>query len=260
METPQALEEKELAIHFFKSKSMKLFTIPNLMTLGNLLCGCLGLFFIFEGNLIAASYLIFLAGILDFLDGFVARLLGQHSEIGKQLDSLADMVTFGVLPSVLMVKLIQSSTMASESINYQTITSWLPYLGLAIALFSCLRLAKFNIDTRQSTSFIGLPTPANAFVVASLPMVLKFNPEFSGVILNTNILVFYTLFISYLLIAEIPLFAIKFKDFGWQSNKIKYLFLAFALIIGIFFQFLAIPLIIFMYVLISIIDNFTKKS
>lgn len=230
------------------------------MTLGNLLCGCLGLFFTFDGNLIAASYFIFVAGILDFLDGFVARLLNQHSEIGKQLDSLADMVTFGVLPSVMMVQLIQTSIRISEAPFSQNILPFLPYLGLSIAIFSCLRLAKFNIDTRQTTSFIGLPTPANAFVIASFPMVIQFNPEFSGLILHAGILILYSLFISYLLIAEIPLFALKFKSFEWKVNRMKYLFLIFSLISITILKFLAIPLIIFVYVMISFVDNYTKKS
>ncbi len=265
MVQPLALVKKEILIHFFKLLFMKLFTIPNLMTLGNLLCGCLGLFFVFEGNLITASYLIFFAGVLDFLDGFVARLLQQHSEIGKQLDSLADMVTFGVLPSIIIVKLIHLSTEYSlplmpENLKFEHPMPKIAYIGLVIALFSCLRLAKFNIDTRQSTSFIGLPTPANAFVVASFPLILQFNPIYSEGLLNTNLLIAYSLIISYLLIAELPLFALKFKKFDWSSNKIKYLFLLISIFLVLLIQFLAIPIIIFIYIIISVIDNFTKKN
>ena len=247
---------------------MKLFTIPNVMTLGNLLCGCLGIVFVFEGNLLYASYLIFIAGILDFLDGFVARLLHQHSEIGKQLDSLADMVTFGVLPSFILAKLIQLSTnqdsilsdFVPSNILSQAHLPLLAYLAFVLALFSCLRLAKFNIDTRQSDSFIGVPTPANAFVVAAFPLIIEFNPEYKFLIINSIFLITYTLIMSYLLISEIPLFALKFKDFSWAFNQIKYIFLIISVILLLTLQFVAIPLIIFLYIILSVISNFQAKK
>ncbi len=246
---------------------MKLFTIPNIMTLGNLLCGCLGIVFVFEGNLLWASYLIFLAGILDFLDGFVARLLKQHSEIGKQLDSLADMVTFGVLPSFILAKLIQLasskdsvlSDLLPSNILSQVHLPLLAYIPFILALFSCLRLAKFNIDTRQSDSFIGVPTPANAFVVAAFPLILEFNTEYKFIILNSTFLITYTLIMSYLLISEIPLFALKFKNFSWADNKIKYIFLILSVILLVVLQFVAIPLIIFLYIIMSIMNNTQSK-
>ena len=247
---------------------MKLFTIPNLMTLGNLFCGCLGIVFVFEGNLLWASYLIFIAGILDFLDGFVARLLKQHSEIGKQLDSLADMVTFGVLPSFIIAKLIQISTtqntvlsdLIPSNILSQTHLPILAYVAFILALFSCLRLAKFNVDTRQSDSFIGVPTPANAFVVAAFPLIITFNPEYKILILNATFLISYTLLMSYLLIAEISLFALKFKNFSWTSNQIKYIFLILSIILLISIKLVAIPLIIFLYIILSVISNFQAKK
>lgn len=247
---------------------MKLFTIPNIMTLGNLLCGCLGIVFVFEGNLLYASYLIFIAGILDFLDGFVARLLNQHSEIGKQLDSLADMVTFGALPSFILAKLIQLSINKDSILSdflpsnllSQAHLPFLAYIAFVLVLFSCLRLAKFNIDTRQSDSFIGVPTPANAFLVAAFPLILEFNPEYKFLILNSTFLISYTLIMSYLLISEIPLFALKFKSFSWKSNQIKYIFLILSVILLISLQFVAIPLIIFLYIIMSIISNFQPKK
>jgi len=258
---------------------MKLFTIPNIMTLGNLLCGCLGIVLVFEGNLLWASYLIFIAGVLDFLDGFVARLLKQHSEIGKQLDSLADMVTFGVLPSFILFMLQTKKTvlytsfwmtnaqkqLQGEDGMYAFIGSLTPYtfysfLAFALTLFSALRLAKFNIDTRQSDSFIGVPTPANAFVVASFPLILEFNPEYKFLILNSTFLITYTLIMSYLLISEIPLFALKFKSFSWGSNQIKYIFLILSVILLVVLQFVAIPLIIFLYIILSVISNFLPKN
>jgi CDP-diacylglycerol---serine O-phosphatidyltransferase len=247
---------------------MKLFTIPNIMTLANLLCGCLGIVFVFEGNLLWASYLIFIAGILDFLDGFVARLLNQHSEIGKQLDSLADMVTFGALPSFILAKLIQLSIsqdnilsdLLPSNLLSQTHLPLLAYIAFILALFSCLRLAKFNIDTRQSDSFIGVPTPANAFVVAAFPLILEFNPKYKFLILNSTFLIAYTLVMSYLLISEIPLFALKFKNFSWASNQIKYIFLILSVILLVALQFVAIPLIIFLYIILSVISNFRANK
>ena len=250
---------------------MKLFTVPNIMTLGNLLCGCLGIVFVFEGNLLYASYLIFIAGILDFLDGFVARLLHQHSEIGKQLDSLADMVTFGILPAFIVFMLIvqisgyekYNGSQLDGSVYYidgPLLPFLRPFIAFSLALFSALRLAKFNIDTRQSDSFIGVPTPANAFVVAAFPLILKFNPEYKFLILNSTFLITYTLIMSYLLISEIPLFALKFKNFSWASNKIKYIFLIISVILLLALQFVAIPLIIFLYIILSVISNFQAKN
>lgn len=239
------------------------------MTLGNLLCGCLGILSAVSGELTLASYLIFIAGILDFLDGFVARLLKQHSEIGKQLDSLADMVTFGVLPSFILFMIISGEPLCNT--NYQPYAFighaspnfknfLLAFIAFILALFSCLRLAKFNIDTRQSDSFIGVPTPANAFVVAAFPLILEFNPEYKFLILNSTFLISYTLIMSYLLISEIPLFALKFKNFSWASNQIKYIFLILSVILLVSLQFVAIPLIIFLYIILSVINNFLPKN
>lgn len=230
---------------------MKLFTIPNLMTLGNLLCGCLGIIAVFEGNLITASYLIFIAGILDFLDGFVARAMNSSSPIGKELDSLADMVTFGALPAFMVMKLL---TMANPNLEV-----YFMYLPLVLALFSALRLAKFNIDTRQSESFIGVPTPANALVVSALPLILEFNAEYSDYIQNPYTLIAYSLIMSYLLVAELPLFALKFKNFNWNDNKIKFIFLILSVILLVVFKFVAIPLIIFLYIVLSVVNQLIGK-
>lgn len=240
------------------------------MTLGNLLCGCLGIFCVFEGLLIWASHLIFIAGVLDFLDGFVARLLKQHSEIGKQLDSLADMVTFGVLPAFIVFELLvqiggyvkYDGSLGSDLyfIDGPLLLFCRPAIAFLLALFSALRLAKFNIDTRQSDSFIGVPTPANAFVVAAFPLILEFNPEYKFLILNSTFLISYTLIMSYLLISEIPLFALKFKNFSWASNQIKYIFLILSIILLVALQFVAIPLIIFLYIILSVVNNLLSKK
>jgi CDP-diacylglycerol--serine O-phosphatidyltransferase len=222
---------------------MKLFTIPNLLTLGNLLCGCFGIFFVFEGDLKMASYLTGLALLLDFGDGFLARLLNSASPIGKELDSLADMVTFGALPAFVVFSLARNAT--GEFPEY------LPYLAFVIAVFSALRLAKFNIDTRQSESFIGLPTPANGMIVAAFPFILdNSNLAFLA---NPWVLIAYAFVISFLLIAEIPLFALKFKNFTWQDNRIKYIFLVLSLVLLVLFMIPAIPLIIILYFLLSLL-------
>lgn len=223
--------------------------LPNFLTSFNLLCGCVGVVQVFQGEIVLASYLIWLAALFDFLDGFIARAVGAFSEIGKQLDSLADMVTFGLLPSMIMFALISQST--SSVI--------LPYFAFLIAVFSALRLAKFNIDTRQTTSFIGLPTPANAIFISSLPIIISMNYfGLAGIILEPFFLMGITLLFSYLLIAELEMFSLKFKNFSWESNKITFVFLVSALVLFIIFRFLAIPLIIVLYILLSI--GFAIKS
>lgn len=228
---------------------IKLFTIPNMMTLGNLLCGCLGILCVFEGNLIWASYLIGIALVLDWGDGFVARLFNQSSIIGKELDSLADMVTFGVLPSFILYGFLKDNS-----------AGYLAYIPFVLVLFSALRLAKFNIDTRQSESFIGVPTPANAMIVASLPLILLSNNNYESIIHNANYIIAYSLIMSYLLISELPLFALKFKNFSWANNKIKYIFLIISVLMLLALQIVAVPLIIIFYIALSIINNLWLKA
>lgn len=223
------------------------------MTCGNLLCGCLGILQTMQGSLATAAWLILLAMVLDFGDGFVARLVSAQSPIGKELDSLADMVTFGALPALMMFELLGGQRTTDGSAQ----TSWIPYLALSLAVFSALRLAKFNIDTRQSDSFIGVPTPANALVIASLPLMAD-APAFLGfemqsLFLNRPFWIGYTLLMSYLMVAELPLFALKFKSFGWQANRIKYIFLLLSALLLLFLQFAAVPLVIFLYILFSLI-------
>ena len=204
--------------------------------------------------LIYASFLIGAAAIFDFLDGFAARLLKVHSEIGKQLDSLADMVTFGVLPGMILFNLIQPTLRANE------LPSQLAFITFLIPVFSALRLAKFNIDTRQSDSFIGVPTPANSILIGSLPLILKYNPSFECLILNPYFLIITTIIMSYLLVAELPLFALKFKNFTWADNKIRYIFLVLSLILLFAFQFTGIPFTILLYIVLSVINNLQKRK
>lgn len=222
--------------------------IPNTLTCCNLLCGCLGIVQVLEGNLLWGPYLIWLAAIFDFFDGFAARLLKVSSPIGAELDSLADMVTFGVLPSLMLFKMLSSPSLPV----------WVPYLALVVAVFSALRLAKFNVDTRQTSSFIGVPTPANALLISSFPLILAHNQTgFYNFMLEPVFLLIVAFGMSFLLVAEIPLFALKFKDFSWQHNRIKYIFLGLSLLLIIFFNFVAIPLVILLYVFLSLL---TKKQ
>jgi CDP-diacylglycerol--serine O-phosphatidyltransferase len=162
--------------------------------------------------------------ILDFLDGFVARLLKISSDIGKQLDSLADVVTFGVLPSLIIYKLLENSDLEP---------SYLKYAAFVMAAASALRLAKFNIDNRQSDSFIGLPTPANALFILSLPLVLKYSDSMIALELLTNhaFLLLITLLSAYILNAEIPLFSLKIKKLNFADNKLQIFFLLFSVLL-----------------------------
>lgn len=228
--------------------------LPNAMTCANLLCGCLGIVQVFEGELAIASWLILLAAVLDFLDGFVARALRAQSPIGKELDSLADCVTFGVLPAFIMFSLLRDPFGGNSGIN----SSLYPYLAFSLAVFSALRLAKFNIDTRQSDSFIGVPTPANAMVIAALPLIIAYQPNYSSWAVNPYILYTYTVLMSYLLVAELPLFALKFKSFSWSENRIKFIFLMVSALLLLILRYAAVPLIIFLYILLSILTRKQK--
>jgi CDP-diacylglycerol--serine O-phosphatidyltransferase len=209
-----------------------------------------GIVSVFQNDLNFAAYMIGLAAVLDFGDGFAARILKSFSAIGKELDSLADCVTFGVLPGMIMYKLLQRSLMHDKySIELFVL---LPYLAFLISIFSALRLAKFNVDTRQTDSFIGVPTPANALFIGSLPLILWQYPHWNAYILSPYALIAYVLVMSFLMVSEIPLFALKFKDFTWTNNRVRYIFLIASLALIVFFQFAALPLIIALYIVLSL--------
>ena len=232
--------------------------IPNTITLLNLFCGCIALIFVSRDQFEMAFYFVCLGIFLDFFDGFFARLFKVSGPLGLQLDSLADMVTSGVVPGFVMFKMMLSSNAAMSE-------GWLqyfPYLGFIIALGSCMRLAKFNIDTRQTDSFIGLPTPANALFILSLPLVLKYSDSLMMLEILTEkwVLLLISLFSAYILNAEIPLFSLKIKKFNFKDNALQIVFLIIAVLLLVFLNYLAIPLIIIFYVLLSVISNkFLKK-
>lgn len=237
--------------------------IPNLLTLGNLLSGTVATILAVEGDFVSAGLFVVLGIFFDFFDGFVARLLNVSGELGKQLDSLADMVTSGVVPGIIMYQLLKNGIEnVGDFSNDFEIINYIPYLGLILTLAACYRLAKFNIDTRQSESFIGLPTPAMSLFVISLPLILEFsNYSFiSGLIQNNYFLLGVTLILSYLMNAEIPLFSLKFKDFSFKNNAVKYLFLIASIVLIITLKYISIPLIIVIYVLLSVINNVQIES
>lgn len=222
--------------------------IPNAVTCLNLFSGCLGIVFAFQGELKSASYAILAAAILDFLDGMLARLLKAYSDIGKELDSLADMVSFGVLPSVIIYQLsLQSPQTGSWS-------TWISYSAFLIAVFSALRLAKFNIDVRQSENFIGLPTPANALLISSFPFIIDQGGSLSSYILNPLYLLLFSMVMGILLVSEIPLISLKFKNIELKQNLLRYILVFSSLILLLLFKFAAVPLIIILYFLISFIQ------
>lgn len=212
----------------------------------------------FQGNLHIAAYLTGIAAVFDFLDGMVARMLKAYSDIGKELDSLADMVTFGVLPAVVMFKLMETAFGYGTGFCIGELCITPPYLAFLIAIFSALRLAKFNVDTRQAESFIGVPTPANAIFINSLPLLLLHRPGLQDMLLNMNTLSFTTILFSFLLVSPIPLFSLKMKNFSFEDNKIRYAFLAIALAMIIALSYVAIPLIILLYIVLSILNMFLK--
>jgi CDP-diacylglycerol---serine O-phosphatidyltransferase len=229
--------------------------IPNFITLLNLLSGVISIVFFSQDQLTMAAYMIFLAAVFDFLDGFSARMLKAYSPLGAQLDSLADVVSFGVSPSLILFALISKSHgLPAVLWNDQNL---LPFFALVVPLFAALRLAKFNIDDRQTESFIGLPSPASGLLLASLPLVREQLYEqqslFYMVVTNTYFYIGMGLIMSVLMISELPLFGLKFKSFALKGNEVRYFFLLASIILIVTLQFVAIPFIILLYLLLSLI-------
>ena len=235
--------------------------IPNTITLFNLASGLLAIIAIFKGYYDEAFLFVCLGIFFDFWDGFFARKFKVSGELGLQLDSLADVVTSGVVPGLMIFKLLLDIQEDDTSIYYLTedyyYMGFVPYLGFIITLASAYRLAKFNIDTRQSDSFIGLPTPANALFIMSIPMI-----QFDGThewlvnaLFNPFVLLIISFVSAYMLNAEIPLFSLKIKDFSWDKNKLQVFFLAIAATLFLFLDFTALPIIILLYVVLSVVNN-----
>lgn len=284
-----------------------MFNIPNILTGFNLLAGITSIIFLFSGRLELAVLAIFVGAIFDFFDGFAARLLKKQGEIGKQLDSLADMVTFGVAPGLIVFVLLilsgglditlnhglsvndfwQEGTMG-HSVQYwinvylndimqnenpiypNYFEGWylfLPFIALLIPFMSMFRLAKFNLDTRQSEKFIGLPTPANSIFFASFALILwdgfatqDWRSALSLTLIKDQVLMTFVVVFSALLVSELNLFSLKFKSFGIKENGIRYLFLLISLILFITLFVWAIPIIILLYILMSLVGNVMEKE
>ena len=232
--------------------------VPNAITCLNLFSGCIAVVMAFRGLFFYALLFVILAAVFDFFDGFAARLLHASSPIGKELDSLADMVSFGVAPSVVVFTQLSWLDGAGK---------FLPFGAFLIAVFSALRLAKFNVDDRQTTSFIGLATPANALffmglfvIVDPLTPVASYLEPHRGLIhpilFQPAVVMLLVVFFSCLLVSEIPMFSLKFKSFRWEDNRVRFIFLGLSLILLVTLQFVALPFIILLYLLSSVFDSY----
>ena len=267
-----------------------MFSLPNILTAMNLVCGIISIIATLAGRIDISPFFLFAAMGFDFLDGFVARKLAIQNELGKQLDSLADMVSFGLAPGIIVMVMIilgvHDGTIAPHDYNYQAtsytwfqIQAWmqaifynvpnhfdasikyLPFLAFIIPVLSLFRLAKFNIDTRQSDSFIGLPTPANALLICFLPMFMTNEGNVvADLLLKPYVLIVICVVVSYLMIAELPLIALKFKQFSIVGNEWRYAILLLSFLLLLILKQLAVPLIIILYVILSVLQNSLSKT
>ena len=233
--------------------------IPNIVTLCNLLCGTLATIFAVDGHFELTAFFVALGVFLDFFDGFFARILKVSGELGKQLDSLADMVTSGVVPGIVLFSLLGYE---KQGLDEFSLFSAIPLIGLLVTIAACYRLANFNLDTRQSESFIGLPTPAMSLFVVSLPLIqmhsdIDFIRELIG---NTYFLISISIFFSFLMNSKLHLFSLKFKNYTLRENLFKYVLMVLSVIFLITMKFLAVPIIILCYLILSIIKNSMKTK
>ena len=220
--------------------------IPNLLTISNLICGCIALYFTFKGELVFTAYLISLAAIFDFMDGAAARLLNVSNPLGKELDSMADMVSFGLVPGSVVFHLLEETPLSQYS-----------FMALVIPIFSAYRLAKFNVDENQNENFIGLPTPANCLVFISIPLITTFNSESTIAYLFEipEILLIITILMSLALVSRINMFSLKFKNLKFQDNKFRFFLITMSIILLTWLEFSAIPIIILLYIMMSIVKR-----
>lgn len=258
-----------------KKQDMKkiVASIPNTITSLNLFSGCVACVMAFNGNFFWAAMFIYLASVFDFFDGMAARALHVSSPIGKELDSLADMVSFGVAPGVVVYTWLCSLFSKTELFllpNDATVlfrgNEVLPFIAFLIPVFSALRLAKFNLDERQTSSFIGLPTPANSIFFASLiavadlqastnPLLSAFSEWVLGICNSVLFVVLLVLLFSWLLVAEIPMFSLKFKNLKWADNKTRFIFLMLSVFLLLLLWWGAAPLVILLFIAMSLIDG-----
>lgn len=245
--------------------------IPNTITCLNLLCGCLAVIAALSGEPLTGAFLIIFGAVLDFFDGFAARLLKVSSPIGKELDSLADVVTFGLAPGMIFLSLLNGSKVGmpilancmpidGAPIFLDTFLCFPSHLfPLLIPIFSALRLAKFNVDERQALGFRGLPTPASALWCISVPLIQWYTPSYlpdmSSVVGSPAFLIGSSIGLSALMVSDIPLMAMKFKSYSWKDNQLRFGFLISAMLLLIILQTVALPVILLLYVLVSIIQN-----
>lgn len=237
--------------------------IPNIVTLGNLFSGTLATIFAVQGKFELTAIFVSLGVFLDFFDGFFARIFKVSGELGKQLDSLSDMVTSGVVPGIVMFHLLKiHSTNLVITFDEFEIGSLISLMGIILTLSACYRLAKFNLDTSQSESFIGLPTPAMSLFVVFLP-IIYIHSEYHflrEVLSNQYFLISLILVLSYLMNAELVLFSLKFKNFSFKNNTYRYVLIVFSAILISVFSYVAIPMIIILYIILSLIKNISQKK
>ena len=236
--------------------------VPSLFTSSNLVCGIIGTYLSLEGRIDLAFIMMLIAAFFDFIDGFAARLLKVSGDFGKELDSLADLISFGLLPGAMVFFVLKTNLgvhiVSFSNLSFQYCIFLL--IPILIPVFSALRLAKFNIDERQKSEFIGLPTPANAIFFASLCYSLVFKPESFLHSLNHPIIItVFVLFFSFLLVSEIPLFALKFSNFSWGKNKLRYTFIIASVALIVIFKIPGFTGVILLYILLSIIRNIVTK-
>lgn len=248
------------------NKRNPFFWVPNTITAMNLVSGCMAVFLGIEGELGMAAIFILAASVFDFMDGLFARLLKSYSEIGKQMDSLADLVSFGVAPAAILVNILEQS-MFPDKISFSDVEAtplqWILFLSvLLVPVAGAFRLAKFNVDTRQSESFLGLPIPANAMFYASLALIVEFGKSaaVNNIIMNPFFIAAVIVLFPCLMISEIPMFSLKVKNFNWKGNQVRFSFLALCVVLLLSMQLYSLPLIIISYILVSVFTSIAARK
>jgi CDP-diacylglycerol--serine O-phosphatidyltransferase len=224
--------------------------VPNTLTLFNLFSGVAGIIWVLDGQIHLGAYFVLVSAGFDFLDGFVARLLKVQSAMGKELDSLADVVSFGVLPGVILFAWVRPLVDPE----------WLCYLTLIVPMLSAYRLAKFNLDTRQTDRFIGLPTPSNALFISTLPYLAERMPQVGGFLNQPWVLITIAWIFAILLIVEMPLIALKFKNFKLKENKFRFALIGLGIALVGYWNLAGIPMVILAYIVLSMIEQATVNE